>query len=135
MDEIDQKIINALRQNSKLTYGSIGNKIGFSEAAVRKRVKNMLKDGVIKKFTIEVNQKSNAIVLISVNNLYSTSAVSEKLQKIDGIESVSEITGQFDVFVTISAPNMIEVNKCVDAIREIEGVSGTNTMMVLKSWN
>ena len=101
---------------------------------MRKRVKNMLKDGVIKKFTIEVNQKSNAIVLISVNNLYSTSAVSEKLQKINGIESVSEITGQFDVFVTISAPNMIEVNKCVDAIREIEGVSGTNTMMVLKSW-
>lgn len=134
MDEIDGKIISVLKENAKLTYNEIGKRIGLSEAAIRKRVKNLSSSGIIKKFTIEVNQKTNAIVLISVDNLFSTSVVSEKLRKIKGIESICEITGQFDIFVTISAMNMVEVNKSVDGIREIEGVSGTNTMMVLKSW-
>ncbi|NWG10056.1 MAG: Lrp/AsnC family transcriptional regulator [Nitrososphaerales archaeon] len=136
MDKIDQQIVEALRENSRLTYGAIGKKIGLSEVAVRKRIKNLIATGVIKRFTVEINlsQRANAIVLISVSPSTSTSSISEKLCSIDGIRGVHEVTGQYDIFVNISAQNIAEVNKCVDEIRSLEGVVNTNTMIVLKSW-
>ncbi|MCP8317558.1 MAG: Lrp/AsnC family transcriptional regulator [archaeon] len=136
MDKIDQQIIDALKENSRLTYSAIGKKIGLSEAAIRKRVKNLISKGVIKRFTVEVNmsQRANAVVLVSVSPSTSTSTISEKLCRIEGIKDVHEITGQYDIFVNISAPSIAEVNKCVDEIRSIEGVVNTNTMIILKSW-
>lgn len=136
MDKIDQQIIEALKENSRLAYSSIGRKIGLSEAAVRKRVKNLMSNGVIRRLTVEVNvsQRANAIVLISVSPSASTSAISEKLSRVEGIKDVHEITGQYDIFVNISAQSIAEVNKCVDEIRSIEGVINTNTMIILKSW-
>ncbi|MGB9660050.1 MAG: Lrp/AsnC family transcriptional regulator [Nitrososphaerales archaeon] len=137
MDKIDQQIIDLLKENSRLTYSAIGKKIGLSEVAIRKRVKKLTSKGVIKKFTVEVNtsQRANAIVLISVSPSTSTSSISEKLSKIEGVKDVHEITGQYDVFVNISAPSIAEVNKCVDDIRSIEGVVNTNTMIILRSWS
>jgi len=137
LDKIDQQILDALKENSRLAYSSIGKKIGLSEAAVRKRVKNLISKGVIKSFTLEVNvsQRANAIVLISVSPSTSTSAISENLCRIEGIKDIHEITGQYDIFVNISAPSIAEVNKCVDEVRSIEGVVNTNTMIILKSWS
>ncbi|MEM2872992.1 MAG: Lrp/AsnC family transcriptional regulator [Nitrososphaerales archaeon] len=137
MDKVDQQIIGILKENSRLTYSAIGKKIGLSEVAIRKRIKNLMSRGVIKRFTIEVNtsQRANAIVLISVSPSTSTSSISEKLSKIEGVKDVHEITGQYDVFVNISAPSIAEVNKCVDDIRSIEGVVNTNTMIILRSWS
>ncbi|MEM3382834.1 MAG: Lrp/AsnC family transcriptional regulator [Nitrososphaerales archaeon] len=137
MDKIDQQIIDVLKENSRLTYSAIGKKIGLSEVAIRKRIKNLISKGVIKKFTLEVNtgQRTNAIVLISVNPSVSTSSISEKLCKIEGVKDVHEITGQYDIFVNISAQSIADVNKCVDEIRRIEGVINTNTMIILKSWS
>jgi len=136
LDKIDQQIIDALKENSRLTYSAIGKKIGLSEAAIRKRVKNLISKGVIKRFTVEVNmsQRANAVVLVSVSPSTSTSTISEKLCRIEGIKDVHEITGQYDIFVNISAPSIAEVNKCVDEIRSVEGVVNTNTMIILKSW-
>lgn len=137
MDKIDKQIIEELKENSRFSYSEIGKKIGLSEAAIRKRVRNLISSGVIKKFTVEVNvsQRANAIVLISVSPSTSTSAISERLSGIAGIKDVHEITGQYDIFVDISAPSISEVNRCVDEIRGIEGVVNTNTMIILKSWS
>lgn len=137
MDKIDQQIIDVLKENSRLTYSAIGKKIGLSEVAIRKRIKNLISNGVIKKFTVEINmsQRANAIVLISVNPSVSTSFISEKLCKIEGVKDVHEITGQYDIFVNVSAPSIAEVNRCVDEIRSVEGVVNTNTMIILKSWS
>jgi DNA-binding Lrp family transcriptional regulator len=137
LDEIDQQIIGILKENSRLTYSAIGKKIGLSEVAIRKRIKNLMSKGVIKRFTVEVNtsQRANAIVLISVSPSTSTPSISEKLSKIEGVKDVHEITGQYDVFVNISAPSIAEVNKCVDDIRSVEGVVNTNTMIILRSWS
>ncbi|MCP8323866.1 MAG: Lrp/AsnC family transcriptional regulator [Candidatus Methylarchaceae archaeon HK02M2] len=136
MDKIDQQIIEVLKDNSRLPYGAIGEKVDLSEAAVRKRIKNLIATGIIKKFTIEVNvsESANAIVLISLSPSTSSSEISKKLCEIDGIVDIHEVTGQYDIFVNITANNIVEVNKCIDEIRGIDGITNTNTMIILKSW-
>lgn len=54
MDLYDQRIIDALRRNSRMPYSTIAQELGVSEGMIRGRVRNLINAGVIKRFTIEV---------------------------------------------------------------------------------
>lgn len=134
-NSIDDKILGILKNDSRKPFVEIANSIGMSESAVRRRVKNLQDIGVIKKFTIEMgpSNKTSAITLISVSSAADTAVVSEQLLKLTGVETVYEITGQYDIATIIVAPTILEINSYIDEIRKIEGVSDTNTVIILRT--
>jgi len=134
-DKIDEKIIDFLKNDSRESFVDIGKKLKLSESAVRRRVKNLVDNGTIKKFTVEVNDANNtsAIVLISVDSGMDTSKVSSKITKLEGIKTVYEITGQYDITAIISAPSINDINTCIDALRKIPGVIDSNSVIILRT--
>jgi DNA-binding Lrp family transcriptional regulator len=134
-DKIDEKIIEFLRNDSRESFVDIGKKLKLSESAVRRRVKNLVDNGTIKKFTVEVSDSNStsAIVLISVDSAMDTSKVSSKITKLEGVKTVYEITGQYDITVIISAPNINDINTCIDALRKIPGVTDSNSVIILRT--
>ena len=48
MDKTDELILQILRQDSRLAFVDIATKVGLSEAAIRRRVSNLVKEGTIK---------------------------------------------------------------------------------------
>ena len=135
VDETDEKIIRILQADSRRAFVEIANEIGLSESAVRRRVKNLVDRTIIKRFTIElgVSDKTSAITLISVASTADTSAVSDQLMNLNGVKVVYEITGQYDIAAIIAAPAIADINKCIDDVRKIEGVSDTDTVIILKT--
>ena len=133
-DKVDEKIIEYLKENSRESFVDIGKKLKLSESAIRRRVKNLLGNGTIKKFTLELGEENatSAIVLVSVDSAMDTSKVSIKLTKLEGVKTVYEITGQYDITVIISAATITEINNSIDALRKIPGVVDTNTVIILK---
>ena len=133
-DKVDEKIINFLKEDSRESFVDIGKKLKLSESAVRRRVKNLVDSGTIKRFTVEIGEENatSAIVLISVDSASDTSKVSEKLAKLEGVKTVYEITGQYDITTIISATNISEINSSIDALRKIPGVIDTNTVIILR---
>ena len=134
-DKIDEKIIEFLRNDSRESFVDIGKKLKLSESAVRRRVKNLVDSGTIKKFTVEGgdSNSTSAIVLISVDSAMDTSKVSSKITKLEGVKTVYEITGQYDITVIISAPNINDINTCIDALRKIPGVTDSNSVIILRT--
>jgi DNA-binding Lrp family transcriptional regulator len=134
-DKIDEKIIEFLKKDARESFVDIGKKLNLSESAVRRRVKNLVDSGIIKKFTVEVGDANatSAIVLISVDSAMDTSKVSSRLTKIEGVKTIYEITGQYDITVIITAPSIKEINGCIDSLRKIPGVVDTNTVIILRT--
>jgi DNA-binding Lrp family transcriptional regulator len=135
LNSIDEKIIGLLKSDSRKSFVEIANSIGMSESAIRRRVKNLQDTGVIRKFTIDMgpSNKTSAITLISVSSVADTSKVSDQLLELKGIEIVYEITGQYDIATIIVAPTILEINSYIDEIRKIDGVSDTNTVIILRT--
>jgi len=133
-DKIDENIIEYLKEDSRESFVDIGKKLKLSESAVRRRVKQLVDNGTIKKFTVEIGEENttSAIVLVSVDSATDTSKVSTKLAKLDGVKTVYEITGQYDITTIISASNISEINSSIDALRKIPGVIDTNTVIILR---
>jgi Lrp/AsnC family transcriptional regulator, regulator for asnA, asnC and gidA len=135
IDSFDEKIIKILQNDARKPFVEIANNIGLSESAVRRRIKNLTDNNIIKKFTIEINnsEKTSAITLISVASSSDTSTVTSKMLNLEGVDVVYEITGQYDIAAIISAPAISEINSYIDEVRKIEGVSDTNTVIILKT--
>ena len=133
-DKVDEKIIGYLKEDSRESFVDIGKKLKLSESAVRRRVKNLVDSGTIKRFTLELGEENttSAIVLVSVDSATDTSKVSLKLAKLDGVKTVYEITGQYDITTIMSATNIAEINSTIDALRKIPGVVDTNTVIILR---
>jgi len=134
MDSTDEKILSILKDDSRRPFVEIAKMVNLSEAAIRRRVSNLMKTGVISRFTIEtsVGPQANAISLLSVNPVYPTSEISTRLKKVRGIDSIYEITGEYDIAVIVSGSNIAEINATIDEIRKLTGIDDTNTVVVLK---
>jgi Lrp/AsnC family transcriptional regulator, regulator for asnA, asnC and gidA len=136
MDQKDQQIIKILKDDGRAGYGDIGTEVGLSEGAVRKRIKTLTDENVIRKFTVKiaVAEGAQAITLLATNPAYPTQEVSKKIQAILNVETIYEVTGEYDIVAVISGMNVTEVNECIEKIRRVEGIMKTNTMIVLHSW-
>jgi DNA-binding Lrp family transcriptional regulator len=136
MDEKDKEIIKILKGDGRAGYGDIGSKVGLSEGAVRKRIKTLTDENVIRKFTVKigVGEGAQAITLLATNPAFPTVEVSKKILDLPNVETIYEVTGEYDIVAVISGLSVTEVNECIEKIRRVEGIMKTNTMIVLRSW-
>lgn len=134
MDELDKRIIDILMKNSRIPFVRIAKDIGISEGAVRKRVNRLVKDGIIKKFTIVTSpiREIAAFVLIIAVPQIQIPDVSNKIEEVTHVKEVYEVSGEFDIIVFVRAETIDEINKSVDEIRMIDGVAKTVTTFVLR---
>ncbi len=81
MDNLDYGIIDLLRQNARAGYGDIGEVVGLSASAVKRRVDRLVADGVIRGFTIRVDPAVDGLATEAYVELFCRGTVApEELQ-------------------------------------------------------
>ncbi len=135
VDEIDEKIIKTLTENSRKTYVQIGSAVGLSEGAVRNRVQGLVNSGTIRKFTIEVapSIRVRSLTMISVDPSIPTYTISKKVEDLSGVENIYEVTGEYDIVCVVSQRDIEGLNQTIEDIRNLDGVVKTNTVIVLRT--
>lgn len=131
-DKTDEKIIQMLMKNSRIPFVDIAKRISVSEGTVRKRVKNLVENGIIERFTIETKRKGvGAIILIKTDIKYSTYVLAKKINKeIDAI-SAHVLAGDYNIAAITTSIDMDDLNKKVGVIRNIRGIISTTTLAFL----
>ncbi|RLG77746.1 MAG: AsnC family transcriptional regulator [Thermoprotei archaeon] len=134
LDEKDYKLLELLRRDSRLSYAKLAAELGLSESAVRKRIARLKRLGVIKRFTIDYEAPGEVTALILVKTQPPTPVpeVSKRIVAYSYVDKVFEVTGEYDIVVMARASSTRDINKIIDAIRSIKGVSETYTMVVLR---
>ena len=57
LDKTDIKILKLLANDSRISYAEIAREVHLSRMAVRERVMKMLEEGIIERFTVQLNSK------------------------------------------------------------------------------
>ncbi len=134
MDKLDAKIIELLKENSRAKFVDIGKTVGLTEGAVRRRIKNLIESGVIRRFSIETQSDAEAIVLIKTAPKTTPASTREVVKSLKRVaERVFEVSGDYDIAALITAANIEELNRKVDEIRKFPHVQNTNTLIRLVS--
>ena len=138
MDKIDQMILSELTDDSSISIPKLSEKINVNSSVVYSRIKRLIKKKLIERFTIEINDKELGYGVKSLTGINMDSKqrdnVIQELFKIQGVREVSEVTGRFDILVTMHAENLGEMYRIVsDNIGKIEGVISSESFIEMKT--
>ena len=138
MDKTDQKILSELSKDSSISIPKLAEKINVNSSVVYSRIKRLVKKKLIERFTIEVNNKELGYSVKSLTGINMDSKqrdnVIQELFKIPSVSEVSEVTGRFDILVTMYAENLNDMYKIVsDNIGKIQGIIGSESFIEMKT--
>ncbi|MDH5782716.1 MAG: Lrp/AsnC family transcriptional regulator [Candidatus Bathyarchaeota archaeon] len=138
LDEIDYKILEILRKDARTPFTEVGRDLGVSDATVHVRVNKMMDEGIIKRYTIVVDEealgrKVRGFVLINANP-GSLEGVANQLVENEKLSAVYEIHGPNDLIVKVEAGDLDEMRDTMLKIREIPNVATSELITVLKVW-
>ena len=85
-------------------------------------------------FSAKIPHKIEALILIRCKSNVYTSAIARKIRAIKGVDRVYEISGDYDIEITLNANSTIELNDVLERIREVDGVVATETRLVLRKF-
>jgi DNA-binding Lrp family transcriptional regulator len=132
MDELDRRILNALRRDARTPYTEIADQVGTSEGTVRNRVERLTEEGVIERFTV-ATQKGNvkAMIEVAVAVDVDTSEVSERMADWEEVDFVWQVSGEEDVVLVVDCADTAAVNELITKARELDEVKRTKTRLIL----
>lgn len=137
-DEIDMKILRELITDAGQSVPKLSRKIQVNPSVTYSRIKRLVKRGLIKKFTVEVNEDLlgwKVLAYVGVNaDAKRRDAVLQALLREDEVREVAEVTGRFDFLVTIKSRSLEELHNVVSSkIGNIEGVQHTETFIAMRT--
>ncbi len=128
MDNIDRKIVEMLERDSRESFVEIAKHLDITEGTVRNRAKKLTGSGIIEKFTIKCRHAAEGIVLIK-SRKSDLKGIASELKQLSN--DIFELTGEYDIACMINAESIEELNRKIDRIRAIKGVSSTTTAIKL----
>jgi Lrp/AsnC family transcriptional regulator for asnA, asnC and gidA len=138
IDQLDLKILGELVKDSSVSIPKLAKTIGENTSVVYSRVKRMVKRGLIKRYTLIVNDlllgyTVGATVCVKIDARGRESVI-KALSGIPNIYDIREITGRYDIIFRVKARDLKELHDLVaKQVAVIEGVSGTETFVELLS--
>jgi len=136
LDSADKTILRMLQEDARTAFKRIAEKIGVSEATVFVRVRKLREKGVIKRFTALVSPELlgkalTAFVLINTEPK-KLEDVLATLSQMDDVYEVYDVTGSYYAIAKIRTENRETLAKIIDRIGMIDGVTRTETAIVLR---
>ena len=138
IDELDLEILSELSNDASISVPRLSKKIDVNSSVVYSRIKRLVKKKLIERFTIVVNDlelgyEVKALTGINMNSKKRDHII-EELFKIDGVREVAEVTGRFDILVTMYSKSLDQMHKMVsERIGRIEGIQSSESFIEMKS--
>ena len=143
MDEKDEKILKLLRENSKLTTHQISKKLLIPVTTVHNRIKKLEKEGIIKRYTLEIDNKKIGKVIAAYINItvdyrllkqvkITQHELMRKIRQDEAVEEAAMVAGGTDILIKVRVKSMDELDNFVTRhLRNFDGIEKTQTMIVL----
>ena len=141
IDDKDWKILFQLMDNGRKSVVDISNDLGIPRATVQERIKKLVDEGIIKKFTIipnyqKIGKEVTAYILVtfSRDSNLSQKALAQEIAKIPEVYEISLISGEWDIMLKVRATSVHEIgNLVIERLRMMRGIEKTQTCVCFQT--
>jgi len=129
LDDKDLKIIEVLKEDSRLSIRNIAKRANLRPSTVHIRIDKLKKKKIIEKFTLKLNNKAigeNFIAFILIN---TSKDLDNHLIKNRHIKEIFGITGEYDLILKMKFKDVEEFNNFIIKFRKEAFVTKTLTMV------
>lgn len=139
MDDIDIKIIELLKKNSRLSGSDISKEVHLSVPVVTERIRKLEEGNVIEQFTVKLNREKfglnlAAFIFVTLKDPKYIDNFKKTVMKFDSVLECHHIAGEYDYLLKVVVENTKALERFVSYIlKKTEGVSRTNTIITMSS--
>jgi len=134
MDVIDIKILEELKMDSRMSFNEISKRIMKTEATVRRRVKKLREDGIIKRFTIDyvIDTKPKTSATIKIEpDFKDIKRILNELKEIEEITAIWRLSGDCGLLMKIDIASIEKFNPLIeDKISQVLGIKIVETCFI-----
>lgn len=143
LDDKDKIILEMLKEHSDYTTRQISKKTAIPITTVHHRIKKLKSDGVIKKFTVELDhakldQSFVVYILISVDlqtlktKKKTQYDLAKELKSFYFVERADIVSGGTDIVAVVRVKDVDEYDKILlGKVQMLEGISDTQSLIVI----
>lgn len=136
-DDLDMKILSELAKDASISVPQLSKKLNINASVLYSRIKRLSKRNLIKKFTVIVNEDILGINVKATVGLNRDPKLKDTIHsdliEIPEIRSLTEVTGRFDMLISINAKTLEELHKIVtERIGKIHGIQNTETFVEMQ---
>ncbi len=137
-DAIDLRILELLQDNCKQPLAQIGEKVGLTASTVMERIHKLELAEVITGYAAHVDARRLgkdvcAFIGVSINHPQAITTFEREISPIDEVLDCHHVTGGHTLLLKVKTENTQSLEGLLDRMRSIEGVTGTETMVVLST--
>jgi len=137
LDQIDNRLLTLLRQNSRMPTSALARELGISRSTVQDRLRRLERRNIIEGYTIAFSpgfreRQISAHVMIQVNPKHGPKIV-EALSDIAAVRTIQTVSGLYDLVTTVETATTETMDQVLDAIGQLQGVEKTTTSIVLST--
>ena len=137
IDPKDEKILNVLIDNSRLSFRAIAKKTGLSTATVINHIQRLKKEGIILKYTTKLDYEKLGYDFLAIIELRISHGqfvhVEEKISKFTQVVSMFDTTGNFDSVVIARFKSRRNLDYFLKKILEFDEIERSSTRIVLNT--
>ncbi len=135
-DDLDERIVAALVENARLSYAQIGDRVGLSAPAVKRRVDRLRTSGVIRGYTAIIEptalgRGTEAFVQLYCNRKTDPNVIQELVSRFPEVAAAYTVSGDPDAIIHLRARDTSELEEILERIRADRSVDRTRSLIVL----
>ena len=138
IDDLNHRILRILIRDGRAPYAEIGDQVGLSVSATKRRVDRLVRDGAIRGFTAIVEPQAmgwqiEAVVQLYTNGTVPFAAMQDDLENIPEIVEAFTVAGAADAMLRVVVGDVPHLERVISRLRGLAYVQQTDTTMLLSA--
>jgi DNA-binding Lrp family transcriptional regulator len=135
LDEIDTRLLSALREDSRRPVALMARAVGLSRTAVQARITRLERQKVIAAYTIVAGdgferRLMQAHVLVKVGPKH-VAAIETAVREVPEVRSLLSVSGEFDMIVVIASESVQRLDSVINEVGRLDGVERISSAVTL----
>jgi DNA-binding Lrp family transcriptional regulator len=138
IDDLSHRILRILISDGRASYAEIGDLVGLSVSATKRRVDRLVRDGAIRGFTAVVEPRAmgwqiEALIQLYTNGTVPFAAMQDDLENIPEIVEAFTVAGAADAMLRVVVGDVPHLERVISRLRGLAYVQQTDTTMLLSA--
>ena len=121
------ELLKALKENARVPFVELAKRFGVSETAIRKKVRKLEKEGVIRRYTVDIDPRKigfdiNALIGVDTKPESYIEAL-DRLKKMKDVMCMCSSSGDHMILLECWFADSEELSKFVKKLRNVDGVT------------
>ncbi|WP_342075527.1 Lrp/AsnC family transcriptional regulator [Yoonia sp. SS1-5] len=137
MDELDNRLISALKQDGRASLSDLAGQLGVTRSTVRVRLDRLIGGGEIVGFTALTRSDVRpdavrGLMMLEIAGRGAERALG-RLTGMAGVRAVHSTNGTWDLIAEIGADTLEDFDRILFAVRRVDGVTRSETSLLLST--